>query len=208
MRSVQAALLTLVVVVVVVIIGWLWRRPEVKWAPSSGGADLSVQLPDRVHYQQGDPRWSDDTLGAIENNGSLGGYGCTVASVAMAMTNLGHPTDPGKLNADLAAGGGFTKRGWLMWDKISNLTNGALRAEVYDAPSLEAMDACLMRGDYPIVKFMIGIGKVMPHWVVLVGKQGKTYLIRDPMSKEAEPVPLTQRTPVVLSVRCVGQSQL
>jgi hypothetical protein len=52
----------------------------------------------------------------------------------------------------------------------------------------------------------LATGKGMPHWVVLVGKQGKTYLIRNPMLKDAEPVPLTQRTPVVLSVRCIGQS--
>ena len=167
--------------------------------------------PDRVHFRQGDPRWSANSLGALKNNGSLGKFGCTVASVAMAMTNLGHPTDPGRLNAELAAGSGFNRRGWLLWNKISQLTNGALRAEAYDAPSLEAMDACLMRGAYPIVKFTIGkgvFGGRTPHWVILVGKQGKTYFIRDPMSKDAEPVPLTRRTPVVLAVRCIGQSPL
>jgi hypothetical protein len=208
MKPIRTALLALAVVFVVMI-AQQWRSPQVKWAPASGGADISVQLADLVHFQQGDPRWSANSLGAIKNNGSLAKFGCTITSVAMAMTNLGHPTDPGRLNAELAAGGGFTKQGWLLWDKISHLTNGALRAEVYDAPSLEAMDACLMRGDYPIVKFMIGnglTGKGTPHWVILVGKQGKTYFIRDPMSKEAEPVPLTRRTPAVLSVRCIGQS--
>jgi hypothetical protein len=190
MKFFVKAMAVVIILAMAVATAWLWRLSSVKKSPVSGGEDVSVKLADRVHFQQRDPRWADDNLGG-RNDNSLGGYGCTVASVAMAMTNLGHPTDPGKLNADLTARNGFTEQGWLQWAAIGELTHGAVRVEVHDAPSLEAMDACLSRGAYPIVKFMIG--GVAPHWVMLVGKRRGTYFIRDPLLDEAEPVPLSSR---------------
>lgn len=206
-RKAPAALFIVIVLTLVLTlvlaIAWMWR-PGVKGAPVSGGANFHVQLPDTVHFRQKDGRWAAHSLGGGQDNGSLGGYGCTVASVAIAMTNLGHPTDPGRLNADLTAKGGFTERGWLRWEAVGALTKGALRADVYDAPSLEAMDACLLHGGYPIVKFLIG--GAFPHWVILVGKREGTYLVRDPLLDDAEPVPLSARASSVQSVRCVRQA--
>ena len=123
----------------------------------------------------------------------------------MAMTNLGHTIDPGQLNAALIAESGFTPKGWLMWDAISRITKGAIRADIHEAPSLDGMDACLARGDYPIVKFLIG--GVIPHWVQVVGKDKGTYFMRDPLIDEAAAIPLTRRTPIILSVRCIGRTQ-
>lgn len=199
MQRVLSILAVLTVLAELVLL-WRWQH-RIKPAPSSGGASITVQLADSVHFRQGDPLWASDKLGTLED-GTLGEYGCTVAAVAMAMTNLGYPTDPGKLNAVLTAAGGVTRQGWLIWDKIAEVTNGALRAEVYKAPSLEAMDACLMRGDYPVVKFFLFGGA--PHWVVLVGKRNGTYFIRDPLLSEEAPAALHTRTSAVYSVRCIG----
>lgn len=170
-------------------------------SPAFGGSEIDIALADRVHFMQTDPRWAAERLGGTTDR--LAATGCTVASVAMAMTNLGHAIDPKDLNAALTAAGGFTEHGWLVWDAVERVTKGALRAGVHAAPSLDGMDACLQRGDYPIVKFLIG--GVVQHWVVLVGKRGGEFLMRDPLIGEPDPVPLTRRTPVVLSVRCIGR---
>lgn len=183
--------------------GWFWYKSRGKWAPAFGGSNLSKRLPDGARYQQNDPRWSNHSLGNL-NKETLAQAGCTVTSVAMAMTNLGFPTDPGQLNAALIAEGGFTKERWLMWDAISRVSKGAIIAEVHAAPSLDRLDACLARGDYPIVKFLIG--GVIPHWVQVVGKDKGTYYMRDPLIDEPDAAPLTRRTPVILSVRCIGRA--
>ncbi len=182
----------------------LWYRTPRKGIPAFGGSALSVRLPDVAHFQQNDPRWAGDRLGNLDNGDTLGSAGCMVASVATAMTNLGHATDPGKLNAALAAEGAFTPRGWLMWYAISRVSKGGMRAEVHADPSLAKLDACLARGDYPIVKFLIG--GVIPHWVVLIGKHEGTYFMRDPLIDEPAPAPLTRRTQIILSVRCIGRT--
>jgi hypothetical protein len=192
-------LLFAVLIAAIAVAWWMWRQPRGKWVPASGGSNLSVKLPDRAHFLQKDPRWAGHRLGGRD---TLGGAGCLVTSVAMAMSDLGHPTDPGQLNAALAAEKGVTAGGWLLWDAVSRVTRGALRAEVYAEPSLRRLDACLARGDYPIVKYFIR--GVIPHWVVLVGKRNGTYFMRDPLIAGAAPVPLTRRTQAIFSVRCIG----
>lgn len=181
---------------------WLYDLWSGKRIPASGGANITVRLEDTARYQQNDPRWSAAHMGKPTGD-TLGRAGCTVTSVAMALTNLGQPLDPGQLNAALTAENGFTGPSWLVWDALPRVTRGAVRVEVHREPSQEKLDACLARGDYPIVKFRIG--GVIPHWVVLVGKENGTYYMRDPLIDEPNPVPLTRRTPVIYSVRCIGK---
>ena len=182
----------------------IFHQSRGKWAPAFGGSNLSVRLADGARFQQNDPRWADERLGKRGDGDTLGAAGCTVTSVAMAMTNLGHSIEPGQLNAALAAEGSFTPQGWLVWDGVSRVTKGSMRAEVHEAPSLDKVDACLALGRYPVVKFLIA--GVIPHWVVLVGKHAGTYFMRDPLIDAPDPVPLTRRTPVILSVRCIGRA--
>ena len=179
---------------------WLHLRYSEKYIPAYGGADLSVQLADNVHFLQNDQRWASERMGH-PNGDTLGRAGCTIASVAMAMSNFGQPFDPGQLNAALVANKGYTKRSWLIWGAISRVTKGAVRVVVHRKPSQKRLDACLTRGDYPIVKFRIK--NVIPHWVVVVGKRQGTYYVRDPLIKEPAPIPLTRRTQVIYSVRCI-----
>ena len=162
---------------------------------------MRVQLADGARYFQRDARWVGQRLGGSAD--TVGSAGCAVTSVAMAMTNLGYPIDPGQLSGALTANGGFTGDGWLVWDTVRRLSKRTLRVEVHEAPSLEKLDACLAAGDYPLVKFMLKRG--IPHWVLLVGKRDGTYLMRDPLLNEAAPSPLTRRTRVILSVRCIGR---
>jgi hypothetical protein len=179
---------------------WLHARNSEKYIPAFGGADISVQLADNVHFLQNDPHWASARMGNPKGD-TLGRAGCTIASVAMALSNLGQPFDPGQLNTALTANNGYTKRSWLIWGAISRVTKGAARVEVHREPSQERLDKCLKRGDYPIVKFRIR--DVIPHWVVVVGKRQGTYYVRDPLIKKPAPIPLTQRTQVIYSVRCI-----
>lgn len=183
---------------------WFHHQTRGKWAPAFGGSNLSVRLADTARFRQDDPRWAAEYLGQRQDGDTLKSAGCTVTSVAMAMSNLGHAIEPGQLNAALAAAGSFTPQGWLVWEGVNRVTKGAIRAEVHAAPSLDKLDACLAAGRYPIVKFLIG--GVIPHWVVLVGKDKGTYYMRDPLIDGPDPVPLTRRTPVILSVRCIGKA--
>jgi hypothetical protein len=182
---------------------WLYGMFGGETVPASGGSNLSVQLPDNAHFQQDDPRWSAMRMGGPAGD-RLGPAGCAVSSVAMAMTNLGHPFDPGQLTTALNADNGFTTRSWLVWDAVPRTVKGALRVDIHERPSLDKLDACLARGDYPVVKFYLY--GVVPHWVVLVGKHQGTYYMRDPLIDETDPVPLTRRTSVIHSVRCIGRA--
>jgi hypothetical protein len=182
---------------------WLHGRFSEGAVPASGGSDLSIRLADHAHFQQDDPRWAAMPMGDSFGD-QLGPAGCTVTSVAMAMTNLGLPFDPGQLTTALNAENGFTQRSWLVWQALPRVAKGAVRIDIHEQPALDKIDACLARGDYPIVKFYLY--KVIPHWAVLVGKHQGTYFMRDPLIDEPHPVPLTRRTSVIHSVRCFGKA--
>ena len=92
MRRIWVAVLILVAIAAA-IAAWFWYKSGGKWAPAFGGSNLSKRLPDGAHYQQNDPRWSSHSLGNL-NRETLAQAGCTVTSVAMAMTNLGFPPTP------------------------------------------------------------------------------------------------------------------
>jgi hypothetical protein len=200
-RSYKLAALAFLVIAVT---GVFWLRDMFRagTVPASGGSDLSVRLADNAHFQQDDPRWSAVPMGSPTGD-KLGPAGCTVTSVAMAMTNLGHSFDPGQLTMALNADNGFTAQSWLVWSALPRVAKGGLRVTIHDKPSLDKIDACLARGDYPIVKFYLF--KIIPHWAVLVGKQQGTYYMRDPLIDEPAPVPLTRRTPTIHAVRCIGR---
>ena len=200
-RTVNEILEVLVGLGVIALVLWLWWQPAVKPVPAFGGSPMLVQLADGARYFQRDPRWAGKPLGGSAD--TVGSAGCAVTSAAMAMTNLGYAIDPGQLSGALTAKGGFTDEGWLVWDSVRHVSKGTLRVEVHKQPSLEKLDACLAAGDYPLVKFLLKSG--YPHWVLLVGKREGTYLMRDPLVNEAAPSPLTRRTQVILSVRCIGR---
>jgi len=89
----------LVLVIVLVLLGagaavyvdWTWKR---KISPHGGRPFLTrVELP-VPSFQQGDDKWSDDPLGGVPENGTLGGEGCAVASAAMVFKFYGIDVDP------------------------------------------------------------------------------------------------------------------
>lgn len=166
--------------------------------PSAGGKSLSIQ-PRAVGavFLQRDPLWIDDRLGSTQE--TLGSVGCLVCSVAMAANALGEHTTPKELNAALSKTDGYTKDGWLVWSKLAPVFSERVEAVISDRPSHADMDDALQRGEFPLVKFFIY--GVVPHWVVVVGKEGTDYLIHDPLEDTPEPFRLSEQAEEIHSVR-------
>ena len=169
----------------------------------SGGTEMSLRLTDAYVFAQRDPKWENQTMGSTDDR--VGDYGCTLTALAMAASNLGAPTDPGALNTALSANGGYTDRGWLIWGAVPKVTQGQIEVVFHDEPSHAAIDACLTTEDgYPLVKFMLG-GRIQ-HWVVVVGKERRSWLIRDPLLMTDAPLVLEARAPKIRAVRCVRRA--
>src|SRR5438477_6015499 len=156
-------------------IDWNWKRPL--W-PRGGRyffhrVELSVPS-----FRQSDERWSDDPLGGVPDNGTLGGHGCAVAAAAMVFKFYGIETDPQQLNWFLTAVDGYTERGWLYWDRAAWLAPDRVRHVYEDLPSYQLIDCNLARGNPVIVRVRQPSG--ITHFVVIAGKDGFDYLVQAP----------------------------
>lgn len=129
-------------------------------------------------FRQGDERWSADALGGVLENGTLGSAGCAVAAAAMVFQSYGIDTDPQQLNWYLTAVGGYTEQGWLYWERAAWLAPDRVRHVYEDLPSYYLIDSNLARGNPVIVRVRFSSG--VTHFVVIAGKQGFDYLLRDP----------------------------
>ena len=161
--------------VVGVYIDWTWKR---QLSPRGGRyffhrVELAVPS-----FRQADEKWRDDPLGGIEENGTLGGEGCAVAAAAMVFKFYGIETDPQQLNWFLPSVEGYTEQGWLYWDRAAWFAPDRVRHVYEDLPSYHLMDSNLARGNPVIVRVRFSSG--ITHFVVVAGKDGFDYLIRDP----------------------------
>ena len=132
------------------------------------------------HFSQGDPRWAEDLLGPTTE--TMKQSGCAVASAAMALGALGVRTDPGELNRFLQkTPGGYTPEGWIYWEKAAEIDPvrvAELLPHYEDLPSFFLMDWNLLRGNPVIVRVRYPNG--ITHFVLICGKEGFEYLVRDP----------------------------
>ena len=127
-------------------------------------------------FRQGDERWRGDLLGPTAN--TLGAEGCAIASAAMVLASYGIDTDPHRLNAFLKTNEGFTRQGWIQWEKAAELAPERVWHAYEDLPTYHLIDANLLAGNPVIVRLRIP-GR-MTHFVVIAGKDGFDYLTRDP----------------------------
>ena len=137
---------------------------------------LEIPVP---HFCQHDKRWRGDQLAWTD--GTLGQEGCAVSSAAMILKFYGIDTDPGRLNATLAANGGYTVEGWIYWEAAAYLDPHRIRLAYEDLPSYYLIDSNLIKGNPVIVRVRLSDG--ITHFVVISGKQGFDYLITDPMTE-------------------------
>jgi hypothetical protein len=145
--------------------------------PSVGGRYFGrrVVLPVPA-FAQDDPRWSDVRLGPSTDK--LGDEGCAVTSAAMVAAFYGIKTDPQQLNAFLTRKDGFTSDGLIHWNRVPLIAPAHLELAYNGGPSYELIDSNLLAGNPVIVLIPLPEGGY--HFVVIVGKKGRNYLIRDP----------------------------
>ena len=101
-----------------------------------------------------------------------------MTSAAMVMKFYGIDTDPGRLNVFLRENGGYDEDNDLRWEGPTALAPDRVRHVYEDLPSYYLMDSNLLRGNPVIVRLRLPSG--ITHFVVVMGKQGFDYLIRDP----------------------------
>lgn len=173
-------------VVFAALIFWCWKRV----LPARGGIPFFREsVIDVPQYFQGDPKWAADSLGAT--TGTLGGEGCAVASAAMVLSFYGMDIDPKRLNRFLTDHGGYEGRGWIRWESAAEFSPGLVEKAYEDLPSHALIDWNLLLGNPVIVRIRRPDG--ITHFVVIVGKRGFDYLIRDPSSAGAGKVyPLSE----------------
>jgi hypothetical protein len=157
-------------------------------------------LRDSVAFSQKDPKWASDRLGTTSD--TMGRDGCLVTAAAMALTNLGFQTNPKDLNKRLTKTKSYTNRGWLIWDGISRVTDGRATATYYDKVDAETIDACMIRGAYPMVQFYLPNGR--SHWAMIVRHDARGYHMRDPLRTSEKPLIFPAGIKGYRAVRCIG----
>jgi ABC-type bacteriocin/lantibiotic exporter with double-glycine peptidase domain len=146
-------------------------------------------------FAQDDPRWSSVRLGVSTD--TSGDEGCAVTSAAMVASFYGVKTDPQKLNDFLTRTGGLDNDGLIDWSMVASVAPDRLELAYNGSASFDIIDTSLLAGNPVIVVIPLRDGAY--HFVVIVGKVGRNYLIRDPAAS-ARPYPLSQRTGKIRSI--------
>ena len=127
-------------------------------------------------FAQDDSRWGDIRLGLSSD--TLADEGCAVTSAAMVAAFYGVKTDPKQLNAFLTSSGGLDNEGLIDWSHVASIAPDRIELTYDGEASYELIDKSLLAGNPVIV--LIPLRGVAYHFVVVVGKDGQDYLIRDP----------------------------
>ena len=176
-RSIVLGVLVLVALTGLFVV-WRIRGNNSPPIPSRGGESFqhfaNLETP---FYLQRDPRWKDQTIGG--SGESLGKVGCAVASLAMALHRYGVEMTPAQLNESLKTHNGYTLRGWLKWGAVATISEGKVAVELPPKPTHADLDSALKQRRPVLVKILIR--HVVPHWVLIVGKEDQEYLMRDPL---------------------------
>lgn len=169
--------LLLLVLALAAVAAWLADWMSLRPLPPSGGLYFPGKVVHDVpQFFQNDSRWGNDLLGPTQ--ATLAEEGCAVASAAMVLASKGVDVDPGRLNRFVHEQGGYTDRGWLYWEAAAAFPPGQIEKAYEDKPSYFLIDTNLLRGNPVIVRLRYPNG--ITHFVVIVGKSGFDYLIRDP----------------------------
>jgi hypothetical protein len=179
------------------------RSPPRGPIPARGGRSMDVRVAGADPlYLQRDRRWAEERIG--ETGQTLSAVGCLICSLAMGSEALGVAIDPAELNRRLSAAHGYTKDAWVIWGAVPGATDGAVEVAVHDRPEHAILDDALARGELPVVKFVLPSGA--PHWVLVVGKAGDEYLIKDPLVPKPAIVRLGDRAASIHAVRVLRRA--
>jgi hypothetical protein len=186
---------------VVVLLAGLWfarRFKEQLFATAPrGGESFAMPALRTTHYRQRDPRWSEETIGGFGER--MARVGCTVCSLAMALDYYDVKKTPKELNDFLKANDGYNPRGWLRWSSVDKVSGGSVTMEYVGRPVFLVIDRAL-RNQQPVLA-KVYIKGVIPHWVLIVGKDQQEYLMRDPLSEEGSVGHLSKYGSKIFAVR-------
>lgn len=151
--------------------------------PASGGRFFHqrVELP-VTDFAQDDPRWGDEHLGPTTD--TLADQGCTLTSVVMVLNYHHVRCDPSTLNRFLFHHDGYDNEGLLDFDRVVAFAPGRVRLDYRGEPSYARLDHNLLAGNPVIVQLTLYAG--YRHFVVVMGKQGYDYLVRDPAADPSD----------------------
>lgn len=190
----------LIVLVGLGIAAWQLRDRNSSPISAQGGQPFqnftALQTP---AYLQNDDRWKDQKIGGSGER--LGDVGCAICSLAMALGHFGIHYTPEELNDQLKANGGYTWRGWLKWQAISTITANKVMVEAVAKPTHADIDTALRNG-YPVTAKLL-ISGTIPHWVLIIGKNGTEYLMRDPLGDGRALEPVSKYESDIFGVRIV-----
>jgi hypothetical protein len=153
----------------------------------------------RPHYLQRDARWAADPIGG--SGKPLRAVGCTICCLSMALAQHGVNRTPGELNRALKGVDGYTSKGWVWWAAIAQVTGGKVRAEVLRRPKHADIDQALAAGNPVLVK--VAPPTMIQHWVMLVGRDGREFLMKDPLDQSKTPQALSSLGSDILAARVV-----
>jgi hypothetical protein len=122
----------------------------------------------------------------------------------MAFSQLGFPIDPKTLNAELKKRDGYTRSGWLKWPVAAGIARGAIAIELPEKPSHAAIEAALRAGNPVIARILLW--DTYTHWVLIVGKEGSEYLVKDPLCQAETIEKLSTLSKNILAIRIVRKT--
>jgi hypothetical protein len=139
---------------------------------------------------QKDPRWSGLKLG--NSNVTIGGYGCNLCCHSMLVKYYGYNYNPDALNELYKQKGVFQDQNLINYWKIPEVfpditcpTGGFLQCPDTPAP-LHLIDEYL-NNKMPViclVDFDKATQGLQTHFVLIIGKEAKDYLVNDPATGE------------------------
>ena len=134
---------------------------------------------------------------------TLGDEGCAVTSGAMVAAFYGVKTDPNLLDDFLTRTGGLDKEGYIDWNAVPAIAPSRFKLIYNGSASYRLIDSNLLAGNPVIVVIPLLDGAY--HFVVIVGKEGRDYLIRDPAAA-GRPYPLRRLTDKIGDICIFAQS--
>ena len=152
-----------------------------------------------VHYAQRDRRWAADRIGG--SGKTLYAVGCTICTLSMALAEHDVHLTPAQLNQALKKVDGYSSKGWVRWGAVLAATNRRAHAEILWHPSSGAIESALAAGNPVVVK--VAPPPMLQHWVLLVGRDGYEYLMKDPLAPPSKLKPLSSLGSDILAVRVV-----
>ena len=201
MRPLSRLFLAIVILMLAIGATVLWRRSnrpqDTRLTPRSPGSVERTLLASETFNLQTDPRWAAETVGG--SGESLASVGCTLCCVSTALSHHGLSISPGELNRRLKEAGGYTERGWIKWGAFDQIAKGFARIAIPNSPTHRDIDDALRKGNPVLVKVLLSPG--VNHWVLLVGRDGREYLMKDPLRSGRDIVPLSIIASDIYAVR-------